>query len=52
MPMIIAFVGYPLSGKSTAAQIAKEFGIPVVVMGDVVREEAKKLGLKETAENR
>ncbi|MEM2177187.1 MAG: AAA family ATPase [Archaeoglobaceae archaeon] len=51
MPMIIAFVGYPLSGKSTAAQIAKEFGIPVVVMGDVVREEAKKLGLKETAEN-
>ncbi|MEM2462466.1 MAG: AAA family ATPase [Archaeoglobaceae archaeon] len=49
--MIIAFVGYPLSGKSTAAQIAKEFGIPVVVMGDVVREEAKKLGLKETAEN-
>lgn len=51
MPMIIAFVGYPLSGKSTAAQIAKEFGIPVVVMGDVVREEAKRVGLKETAEN-
>lgn len=49
--MIVAFVGYPLSGKSTAAEIAKEFGIPVVTMGDVVREEAIKRGLEPNAEN-
>lgn len=49
--MIIAFVGYPLSGKSTAAEVAKELGIPVVTMGDVVREEAMKRGLEPNAEN-
>ncbi|MEM0089608.1 MAG: AAA family ATPase [Archaeoglobaceae archaeon] len=49
--MIIAFVGYPLAGKSTAAEVAKELGIPVVVMGDVVREEAVKRGIEPTAEN-
>ncbi len=48
---IIAFVGLPLSGKSTAAEIAREMGIPVVVMGDVVREETKKRGLELTDEN-
>ncbi len=48
---VIAFVGYPLSGKSTAAQVAREMGIPVVVMGDVVREEAAKRGLELTDEN-
>ncbi|MEM0202851.1 MAG: AAA family ATPase [Archaeoglobaceae archaeon] len=49
--MIIAFVGYPLAGKSTASEVAKELGIPVVVMGDVVREEAIKRGIEPTAEN-
>lgn len=49
--MIIAFVGYPLSGKSTAAEVAKELGIPVVAMGDVVREEAVKRGVEPNAEN-
>ncbi|MEM4472450.1 MAG: AAA family ATPase [Archaeoglobaceae archaeon] len=49
--MIIAFVGYPLSGKSTAAEVAKELGIPVVTMGDFVREEAMKRGLEPNAEN-
>ncbi len=48
---VIAFVGYPLSGKSTAAQVARELGIPVVVMGDVVREEAMRRGLELTDEN-
>ncbi|WP_290596955.1 MULTISPECIES: AAA family ATPase [unclassified Archaeoglobus] len=48
---VIAFVGYPLSGKSTAAQIARELGIPVVVMGDAVREEAIRRGLELTDEN-
>jgi len=49
--MIIAFVGYPLSGKSTAAEVAKELGISVVTMGDVVREEVLKRGLEPNAEN-
>ncbi len=48
---IIAFVGLPLSGKSTASSVAREMGIPVVVMGDVVREEVKKRGLPLTDEN-
>ncbi len=45
---VIAFVGLPLSGKSTAAKVAEEMGIPVVCMGDVVREEAKRRGLPLT----
>lgn len=49
--MIVAFVGYPLSGKSTAAEVAKELGIPVVTMGDVVREEALKRGLEPNSGN-
>ncbi|RLI71215.1 hypothetical protein DRO97_10075, partial [Archaeoglobales archaeon] len=42
---IIAFIGFPLSGKSTATKVAKELEIPVIVMGDVVRDEVKKRGL-------
>ncbi len=48
---VIAFVGLPLSGKSTASAVAKDMGIPVVCMGDVVREEAEKRGLKINDEN-
>jgi predicted RNA binding protein with dsRBD fold (UPF0201 family)/dephospho-CoA kinase len=48
---IIAFVGLPLSGKSTAAKVAEELGIPVVVMGDIVREEVRRRGLELTDEN-
>lgn len=48
---VIAFVGYPLSGKSTAAKVAKDLGIPVVVMGDVVREEAARREVRPTDEN-
>ncbi len=48
---IIAFVGLPLSGKSTASKMAEEMGIPVVVMGDVIREEVERRGLELTDEN-
>ena len=48
---IIAFVGLPLSGKSTASKVAEEIGIPVVVMGDIVRMEAEKRGLKANDKN-
>lgn len=41
----------PGSGKSLAVNAAKDRGIPVVSMGDVVREEVKLRGLEETPEN-
>ncbi len=43
--LIIAFVGLPLSGKSTAARVAENLGFPVVVMGDVIRDEVVSRGL-------
>jgi len=47
---VIAFVGLPLSGKTTASKVAEEMGIPVVCMGDVVRGEAKRRNLPLTDE--
>jgi dephospho-CoA kinase len=41
---IIAFTGMPASGKSEAVQLAKDKGIPVIRMGDMVWEETKKQG--------
>ena len=48
---IIAFVGMPASGKSRAAQMAREHGIPVILMGDVVRMEAERCGLDPSDTN-
>ncbi len=42
---ILAFVGAPAAGKTEAAAVAKEVGIPVVTMGDVVREELRRRNL-------
>lgn len=42
---IIAFTGMPCSGKSEAVQIAKNMGINVFRMGDMVLEEVKNKGL-------
>jgi len=42
---VIATVGLPGSGKSEAATVARELGVPVVTMGDVIREECRKRGL-------
>ena len=41
---IVAFTGMPASGKSEAVVIAKEKGIPVVRMGDLVWEETRRQG--------
>jgi dephospho-CoA kinase len=41
---IIAFTGMPASGKSEAVHLAKEKGIPVIHMGDMVWEETKRQG--------
>jgi dephospho-CoA kinase len=40
----IAFTGMPASGKSEAVVIAKDKGIPVIRMGDLVWEETKRQG--------
>ena len=44
-------VGFPASGKGEFSKIAQAMGIPVIVMGDVIREEVKKAGLPLTDEN-
>ncbi|AFC99551.1 Uncharacterized protein conserved in archaea [Methanocella conradii HZ254] len=48
---VIAFVGMPGAGKTEASNVARELGMPVVVMGDVLREEVSKRGLAPTDEN-
>jgi len=47
---IIAFTGMPFSGKSVAVEVAKERGLPVVRMGDMVWGEVKRRGLPLTDE--
>jgi dephospho-CoA kinase len=42
---VIGVVGYPASGKGEFSRVAAAGGIPVVVMGDVIRREAAKAGL-------
>jgi dephospho-CoA kinase len=42
---VIATVGLPGSGKSEAATVARDLGIPVVTMGDVIRAECHERGL-------
>lgn len=38
---VVVVVGLPGSGKSEAAAVARELDIPVVTMGDVIREECR-----------
>jgi dephospho-CoA kinase len=42
---VIGTVGMPGSGKSEAATVAEELDIPVVTMGDVIREECRDRGV-------
>jgi dephospho-CoA kinase len=42
---VIGTVGLPGSGKGEAAAVAREEGIPVVTMGDVIRAECRDRGL-------
>jgi adenylate kinase family enzyme len=47
----IILAGMPGSGKSLFSTVAKECcGIPVYVMGDIIREEVVKRGLEPTQE--
>ena len=49
--LVIGVTGLPGAGKSIFSEVAKEFGIPVISMGDLVKEQVKKLGLDITPEN-
>jgi len=42
---VIGTVGMPGSGKSEAAAVAEELGVPVLIMGDVIRQECRDRGL-------
>lgn len=42
---VIGTVGLPGSGKSEAAAVARDLGVPVVTMGDVIRQECRDRGL-------
>ncbi|HJK29707.1 MAG TPA: AAA family ATPase, partial [Methanocorpusculum sp.] len=48
---VIGVVGYPASGKGEFSQIAAGLGIPVVVMGDIIRRQVSAQGLDLTDEN-
>ena len=41
----------PGSGKTVFTRVARELGLPVVVMGDIVREEVERRGMKPTPES-
>ena len=49
--LIILVAGMPGSGKTMLSSVAREMGIPVYVMGDVIREEARRRGLEPTPAN-
>ncbi len=42
---VIGTVGLPGSGKGEFATVARELGVPVVTMGDVIRAECRNRGL-------
>ncbi len=48
---VIAISGMPGAGKGVAAEAAKQLGIEVLVLGDVVREETQRRGLDPTPQN-
>ncbi|RLG78043.1 MAG: dephospho-CoA kinase [Thermoprotei archaeon] len=48
---IILVAGLPGSGKSVLTEVARRAGIPVIVMGDIVREELARRRLEFTAQN-
>lgn len=48
---LVVLVGMPGAGKSLASTVAKQFGIPVFVSGDVIRLEAREQRLEPTRTN-
>ena len=48
---LVLVTGMPGSGKSVLSSLAREMGLPVYVMGDVIREEAARRGIPATPDN-
>src|SRR2546428_175020 len=48
---LVVLVGMPGAGKSLASSVAKQFGIPVFVSGNIIRLEAKNRNLEPTRTN-
>ena len=48
---VVGLTGMSGAGKSVVVEVAKEGGYGIVVMGDVVREEAERRSLKPSPEN-
>ncbi|WP_449463447.1 AAA family ATPase [Tardisphaera miroshnichenkoae] len=48
---VLALTGLPGAGKSTVSSLAEAQGLPVVSMGDAVREELRRRNLEPTPEN-
>jgi dephospho-CoA kinase len=49
--IVVGLAGMPGSGKSLVVETARAEGYAVVAMGDVIREETQKRGLKPTPKN-
>ena len=49
--MVIGVAGMPGAGKATLRSAAESIGLPVVIMGDEIRDETKRRGLEPTPEN-
>jgi dephospho-CoA kinase len=49
--LIVGLTGMPGAGKTTVANYLSEKGIPLLIMGDVVREVAENDGLEPTSDN-
>lgn len=49
--IVIGVAGLPGAGKATVMRIVKRMGYSVVVMGDVIRLEARRRGLQPTPKN-
>lgn len=49
--LVVGLAGMPGSGKSLALNVAEESGYDIVVMGNIVREEAKRRNLEPSPEN-
>jgi dephospho-CoA kinase len=48
---LVIITGMPGAGKGEIAEAFQTAGVPVIVMGDVVREEARRRGLEPNPEN-
>jgi len=48
---LIAISGMPGAGKGVASEAAKDLGLNVLVLGDVIREETERRGLEPTPKN-